>query len=140
MKLSIILFLACFTSYGYAQIASTQDSVESQCDKVFTRCEEPPSIKKGIAFYQKLLTNYLKEKKQFPTSGSAILTLIISNTGKVIEIKSRESTVNNIEGLVSAMETFSNVWRPGRQYNRVVCSYIRMKINVSRNKLKIDYY
>ena len=137
MKVLIILFFTFLTNHVNAQIPSTQDSVEVKCDKVFTRCEEAPSLKHGTKSYQNLLTNYLTEKKQFPTTGRALFYLVISKTGEVLEINVRESSITNIEGIISAIKTFPNEWRPGKQNNHIVCSYQKIEIKVLKDKIKL---
>lgn len=137
MKSFLFLSMMLFVMSVYAQDNQQKDITDTQCDKVFTRCEEPPSLKNGTKEYQKLLTDYLNEKNQLPTEGSATFYLIISKTGEVLDVKIRENSIKEVENLVSAIKNFKNEWKAGKQNKRLVCAYVRVEIGANHNKIKV---
>ena len=79
MKIIIVLFLSIFSNYCFAQ---TDSSISEKCDEIiFTKCEEPPSLKIDLLSYQKLLMSYFITKNEFPEKCTITDNYInISNT------------------------------------------------------------
>lgn len=137
MKPFFIFFLLFLTMQSRAQKSTSQDSIDIKCEKVFTMCEKPPSLKHGINSYQKLLTNYLLEKGQFPAAGKVSLYLVVSKLGEILDVVVQKNSSGVIDSLVSALKSFPNEWKPGKQNNHIICAYRQIEIEILAKELVI---
>ena len=135
---SPFLFLAPFTLLAQENIDS---ATKRKCDggKYFVKVEVMPSLKDGNKVFEDSLTSYLREKRAFKNFANIELEFIVTKDSDLDAIKIIGDDENK-ETLKESFLHFSYMWKPATQNHYVVCSYVKLKIQIENNKLRTTVY
>ena len=140
MKILTIITLLSFllTSKTFGQ-TKTYFKPCKMDEKVFTKCQNPPTFENDIQDLQKYLTRKLIAQIS-ETTGQIKIRFYIDKTGKTCcdWIENISNFDIKKEQLNSIIDTMPN-WNPGIQNGRAVDCVLLISLTFNENKLLVEY-
>lgn len=141
---SLCLLLLFFLPFGAgAQAIARADSLElsviqEDCgERIFTKVEKLPSLRKGTKNFEDTLTACLKSINEFKNGASCVFRFLVTTKSHLLLIE-KETIVDTKEDIIrSILTSYSYMWKSAIQNGRMVCAYVRLKIDIANDKLNI---
>jgi hypothetical protein len=136
----IVLFPAC----GFGQPAAKPDSAEQRIiredcdDKVFTKVEILPSLKKGIRNFEDTLTVCLKSVNALKNGTQVTYKFLLTASSHIFDLEKETGEVQNEAAVKAILLSHSFMWKTAIQNGRQVCAYVRLEIEISNDKLTVN--
>ena len=139
MRIKFFLILVYFFPIVVCAQVKYQDSNTDDCDgnTIFTIAEVMPTPLIEKKLFEDSLTQYLKSKNAFPSSGEQISFIIFVNKkGEIFYYKGDDAKHGEILNYIFSHQP---IWNNAKQNGHNVCSYARMRIIVTNDKLEMFF-
>ena len=129
-----VLFLVILPIGAFAQ----SDSLYKICQPgIFTRVEVSPNIKIEKSVYEDSLKQNLKRRYVVFNSGNIHLKFIVTFDGNIVEVKKISGNIEYDKEIGKSIIELSDLWKPGIQNGRAVCSYVELNIEFSNDDITV---
>ena len=134
-----ILIPAVSFSQTNAKDPTSGKILDSLCDnKFFEKCEIPVDFKYGKKALEDSVTNYLKEINSEVPNGKATFLFIVAKDGNAYNVKKMSGNILNEWNIIKALEHTAGLWTIGKQNSYLICSYVRLEVEVIENRVKVN--
>ena len=117
-------------------VSAQSDSLFKICQPgIFTRVEAPPNIKIEKSIYEDSLKQNLKRRDAFFNSGNIHLKFIVTFDGNISEVHKISGDIEYNKEIGKSIMELSDLWKPGIQNGRAVCSYVELNIEFSKDHI-----
>jgi len=109
-------------------------------DRVFEKVETLPSVSISLDAYADSLSSFLKRRQINLKRKKAILSFIVTSHSEIFDLKFISPILDKEDDLEAAFLGFSNLWLPAKQNSHIVCSYVKLELSFTKDKLGIRIY
>jgi hypothetical protein len=140
IKIFFLLVTLIPTSvFGQSEVKydSTKHRIISQdCDdRIFTKVEVLPSLKKGIKNFEDTLTSCLKSINAFKNGTHVTFKFLVTTSSHIYDIEREEGQTQNETIIKEILLACSFMWKTAIQNGRQVCALVRLEVEISNDKL-----
>lgn len=134
----IVLFPASAFAQSIAQYDSTALSIiHEDCeDKIFSKVEILPSLKKGITNFEDTLTYYLKSANAFKNGTHITYKFLVTTSAHIFYIEKEDGDFQYDPVIKKFLVSHSFMWKTAIQNGRKVCAFVRLEIEISNDQLQ----
>lgn len=112
--------------------------MKTDCDeKVFTRAQQPPSLKISKAEYEDTLASILQSKNAFHKTGKFVLQFVVTTQSQIVDLTLGPGKIEEDSVLLDCIQNLANLWLPAFQNGHAVCAYVRLDMIIRNDKLSI---
>lgn len=134
----LLLLITILPAVSFAQM-SFADSTDKKImredcnDRVFTKTEIPPSLKKDIKSFEDTLTVFLKRTGLFSEGSNGTYQFILTKNADITGFKRISGNLQNEQPIGEFIRLCSFMWKPAIQNSYKVCSYVQLEIEIPYN-------
>ena len=111
--------------------------VKEDCEgPIFTKSEELPTFSISKEAFEDSLTLYLKSNQAFDSNAKFSLGFLLTKRSQIHDLSTLGGPVPK-EGFIKAFLHLSKLWKPAKQNNHEVCSYVKCAIEVKQDRLTV---
>ena len=132
IKVVLIYVFSVFSCFAFGQDAVKRDTISQNSEKVFTIVEEMPQFPGGDEGLKKYLmkeVDYPKEAKKKGITGKVFVTFVVTNTGKVTDVRILRGAGNGFDEEVLRVIKAMPDWTPGKQDGKPVNVQFTLPVN-----------
>ncbi len=135
---TILLSPLISISQSAEQDSTSEQLITTWCDDIiFTKIEIPADFKYGKTSFENSLTRYLNYNNKVLGSGNADFSFVLAKNLKIYNVSKHSGHLENEKEIMKALSLTSNLWELAKQNNHPVCSYVRLLIEITDNKLTV---
>ena len=134
--LFLIVSLISYTAFSQYYGDAAQDSImNNDCDcRIFTKMEQPPSIKNGIEVLADSIALFLKKKSVFSYNYSGQVKFVVTSKSRIVSFTIISGNMpDKGKNIKKAVERFADMWIPAKQNGYTVCAYITLSIEKAQD-------
>lgn len=117
--------------------------LEDDCDeKVFERVEEIPTLKVSNDNYADSIISFLKQRQITLINKKVVFAFIVTSKSEIFNFRLflRTMDMGDVEQVEDAILKYHDLWMPARQNSHIVCSYVKLQLEFTKDKLNIRVF
>jgi len=144
LKRLLIVPILFFPIFLFAQGTLISDDasrtiIERECnDKLFIKVEQLPSLKIAKEAFEDTLVSELKSRNFSLINSKITYTFLVTSKSEILNISIESGDISKEKILRQTLSQLSSLWAPAQQNGRIVCAYVRLKMDFNDSKLHID--
>jgi hypothetical protein len=133
--MTIKLFLLLIFSFPVFLFAQ---SAFSDCDHIFSKVQNLPSLKISNEAFEDTLTTVLTSKKFLLKDNEITYNFVVTDKSKIDDLVTVSGSVGKEKILKETILNLAGLWKPATQNGYDVCSYVRLNLKFADNKINIE--